>query len=83
MKSLTAVWMKPIRAMHAWRADLTISIYEESDTMQKESYGQLCPNCRTGKETYLLDKTEPTCPFIQLHNANGCVKYSPLVKTEE
>jgi len=51
--------------------------------VQKESYGELCPNCRTGKETYLLDKKELFCPFIQLHNANGCTKYSPIVKTED
>lgn len=52
--------------------------------MQDERCGQLCPNCRTGKETYLLvKKMNPFCPYIQLHKGDSCVKYSPLVKTEE
>lgn len=83
MKFLTAVWTKPIKATLAWLADLITLNIRSVIPMQDERCGQLCPNCRTGKETYLLDKKEPFCPYIQLHKGDSCVKYSPLVKIEE
>ena len=39
---------------------------------------QLCPQCQTGKDSYLLDNKSPVCPYIDFHNGKECIKFKPL-----
>jgi len=39
---------------------------------------QLCPNCKTGQDTYLLDSRSPFCPHIACHDGERCVMFVPL-----
>ena len=48
-----------------------------------EKNTQLCPNCKTGLESYLLDKQSPMCPYIHLHQSDGCTMYKELLDTKE
>ena len=50
--------------------------------MKKEN-NQLCPNCKTGQDTYLLDSKNPFCPYIQCHKGNTCSMYVPLKQNTE
>ena len=43
---------------------------------------QLCPNCKTGRDSYLLDGKEPFCPYIYLNNGSDCTMYKNLEVTE-
>lgn len=45
--------------------------------MNKENK-QLCPTCKTGQDTYLLDSKNPFCPYIHCHKGNTCSMYVPL-----
>lgn len=38
----------------------------------------LCPLCKTGKETYELDKRSDFCPYIYAYRGNKCSCYVPL-----
>ncbi len=42
---------------------------------------KLCPNCKTGKETYALDERSPECPYLSLHNGRKCSMYVKLDKS--
>ena len=44
---------------------------------------QLCPNCQTGLESYLLDNKSPVCPYIHLHDGSCCSKFKILTGTEK
>lgn len=43
---------------------------------------QLCPNCKTGRDNYLLDGKEPFCPYIHLHNGTSCSRFVLLENNE-
>lgn len=36
---------------------------------------QLCPSCKTGQDTYLLDSKNPFCPFLHMHSGGNCRAY--------
>ena len=40
--------------------------------MKKE---QLCPHCKTGKDSYLLDNRNPFCPYLGYHTGTSCSKF--------
>lgn len=44
---------------------------------------QLCPNCRTGLESYLLDMQSPVCPYMYAHNGKSCGNYKAMPQTED
>ena len=44
---------------------------------------QLCPNCQTGLESYLLDNRSPECPYMILHNGRYCGMYKSLTGAGE
>lgn len=48
-----------------------------------EKNTQLCPNCQTGLESYMLDKQSPMCPHIHLYQDDGCTMYKVLADTKE
>ena len=48
--------------------------------MKKETI-QLCTNCKTGVDTYTLDKHSPVCPHLDCHNGKTCAMYVPLEKS--
>lgn len=39
---------------------------------------QLCPNCRTGKESYELDKHSESCPYIGYLKEGTCSFFVPF-----
>ena len=39
---------------------------------------KLCPNCKTGKYTYELDRHSPECPYLACHNGRKCAMYEKL-----
>lgn len=39
---------------------------------------QLCPKCKTGKDSYLLDSKSPICPYLHLHDGKGCAKFKEI-----
>ena len=49
---------------------------------------QLCLYCKTGFSLLQLDKREPMCPYIHMHNGENCSFYNPMtseihaIKTE-
>ncbi len=45
-----------------------------------ENTGQLCPTCKTGQDTYLLDNKNPFCPYLHCHNGTDCTMYKPIEK---
>ena len=38
----------------------------------------LCPDCKTGKQTYQIDKKSVMCPYIRCHNGKRCSMYVPI-----
>ena len=38
----------------------------------------LCPNCKTGKESYLLDRLSESCPYIECMQDGKCKFYIPF-----
>lgn len=49
----------------------------------KSSGVQLCPTCKIGQETYLLDERNPFCPYLSCHNGTSCAKYIPIEKNDK
>ena len=43
----------------------------------------LCTNCKTGKNSYLLDQNEPMCPYINCLKGKKCPFYLPLPKEKK
>lgn len=43
---------------------------------------QICPSCKTGKESYLLDPYADVCPYIDYLRKGKCPFYKPLSKKE-
>ena len=48
--------------------------------MKTENSRQLCPTCKVGQDTYLLDNRNPFCPYLHCHNGKTCSAYVPLEK---
>ncbi len=44
---------------------------------------QLCPKCKTGKDSYDLDKLSENCPYIECFKNGKCQFYVPLEKAHE
>lgn len=42
---------------------------------------QICPTCKTGKESYELDNHSYACPYISCLKDGKCSFYEPLEKT--
>ena len=38
----------------------------------------LCPVCKTGLESYLIDETSPVCPYLKCYNGYNCAYYKPV-----
>ncbi len=43
----------------------------------------LCPDCKTGRDSYLLDETSPVCPYLGCYNGRRCTYYVPLKSTQK
>ncbi len=39
---------------------------------------KLCSNCKTGKDSFEMDKNSGTCPYIYCYEDNTCSFYEPL-----
>ncbi len=51
--------------------------------MNRDVPGQKCPSCETGKQTLLLDRREPFCPYIHFNKGNNCQMFIPLIKPNQ
>ena len=38
----------------------------------------LCPKCKTGRDSYLLDPKSPVCPYLLCHMGISCARFVPL-----
>ena len=36
---------------------------------------QLCPRCKVGRDSYILDDKNPFCPHLACHNGITCGKF--------
>lgn len=43
---------------------------------------ELCPQCKTGAESYRLDPKSPMCPYLQYHNVERCPFFVPIKESE-
>ena len=43
---------------------------------------QICPKCKTGKESYELDQYSDICPYIDYWKSGKCPFYKPFPKKE-
>ncbi len=43
----------------------------------------ICPRCKTGKDTYELDKRSETCPYIGHWKKGKCQFYVPIEKSSK
>lgn len=50
--------------------------------MKPKNNKQLCPTCKTGQDTFLLDNRNPFCPYLHCHNGKTCSAYEPLEYTD-
>ena len=50
--------------------------------MNSKNEVKLCPNCRTGADSYKLDGRSPFCPYLKLHTGQACAKYEPMDNIE-
>lgn len=50
--------------------------------MEKTKEIPICPTCKTGLETLLLDRHTPFCPHIDCHKDGDCRRYEPLCEDE-
>ena len=50
--------------------------------MKPKNNKQLCPTCKTGQDTYLLDSRNPFCPHLHCYNGKTCTAYVPLENTD-
>ena len=55
----------------------------KDDITMNEENRQICPNCQTGQNTYLLDSKNPFCNYIQCHNGKTCSMYVPIKNKED
>ena len=44
---------------------------------------QICPRCKTGKDSYELDKRSEACPYISCWKNGKCAFYEPLEKPKK
>lgn len=40
---------------------------------------QLCPKCKTGQDSYMLDRHDHLCPYIAHHNGKECPFFKEIV----
>lgn len=48
--------------------------------MRDNNKDYLCPKCKTGQDTYLLDNRNPFCPYLSFHNGDNCSMFKPMSK---
>lgn len=49
----------------------------------KDNKDYLCPKCKTGQDTYLLDNRNPFCPYLSFHNVDNCFMFKPMSKSDK
>ena len=51
---------------------------------EKNKNGKVpCPNCKTGKESYIIDPGSFTCPYLCCLIENECAYYVPINEEED
>ena len=43
----------------------------------------LCPNCKTGQESYIIDPATSACPYFSCYNGFHCAYYVPINNEED
>lgn len=46
----------------------------------KELNEQLCPKCKIGQDSYMLDNHSPFCPYIQYNNGKECSFFKEIIE---
>lgn len=47
-------------------------------TFKKKPKRILCPDCKTGQDSYLIDENSPVCPYLNCYNGYNCAYYVPI-----
>ena len=63
-----------------WKVTLKINNKGGGDMIWKK---QICPRCKTGKDSYELDKRSEACPYIGCWKNCICSFYDPLEKPKK
>ena len=48
-----------------------------------ENKDQLCPKCKVGRDSFLLDNKNPFCPYITCHTGDTCSKFVLLIQSDD
>lgn len=57
------------------------AMYEDNEGADKMFWRrQICPKCKTGRDSYTLDMRSGECPYIDCWNDGKCRFYVPLEK---
>ena len=43
----------------------------------------LCPDCKTGRDSYLIDETSPVCPYLGCYNGRRCAYYVSIKNAQK
>lgn len=60
-----------------------VKIYFKGWLYMKDNKDYLCPKCKTGQDTYLLDNRNPFCPYLSFHNGDNCSMFKPMSKSNK
>ena len=50
--------------------------------MQLKKKRILCPNCKTGRESCMVDENSPVCPYLSCYDGYDCGYYKPISMDE-
>lgn len=45
---------------------------------KKKPKRTLCPDCKTGRESYTIDEKSPVCPYFECYNGYSCTFFTPM-----
>ena len=51
--------------------------------MQQKKKRVLCPNCKTGRESCVIDENSPACPYLSCYDGYDCGYYNPISMDED
>lgn len=51
---------------------------KQENIKENDTAKLLCPNCKTGKESYQLDRLSESCPYIECMKDGKCKFYMPV-----
>ena len=50
---------------------------------KRKKYLMLCSDCKTGRDSYVIDKNSDSCPYYACYTGTFCAYYEPLEKKKK